>query len=186
MIVYLFDPNKTDIAAFLNQSGVELWQKPQDSGNIEAWDQMGMNPLEKVGAIVLEVSSIDQQTNYLLAQAILLQKDTLCLYNKAKPPRQLLMYLGKKNVPKCIQTKAYTEKGLQGLVQKFIKTVKPDVEIDEAPNIKYTLRITSSIEKYLNWKSRQDKINKADFIRDNISKQMRKDEEYRKWLKKNI
>ncbi|MFH0819310.1 MAG: hypothetical protein V1898_04910 [Patescibacteria group bacterium] len=183
MIIYLFDQQKTALSDFLNQSDIELRQKSQDSGNIETWDQMGMNPLERIDAMILEITETNSQINYLLAQAILLHKNTLCLYRKNNPPRQLLLYLKKKNVPRCLQVKAYSEAALKDLFLKFVKNIKPHIQIAETPHIKYTLRMTENIEKYLNWKSKQAKLNKADFIRDEINRMAEADEEYNKWLK---
>ena len=185
MIIYLFDPTNSKVNTYLNQGGIEIWRKPQDVENMEVWDSLGRNPLERVDAMVLEISQINPQVNYLLAQAILLQKNTLCVYKKANPPRAFLMYLHKKNVPRCIQFKAYTDKALQGIVHNFLKHLKPTVALEEIPYIKFTLRITDSIEKYLTWKSKQQKKNKADLIRHDIEKQMADDEDYKKYLQKN-
>jgi hypothetical protein len=163
---------------------LEIWRKPQDVENLEVWDSLGRNPLERVDAIVLEISKNDSQVNYLLAQAILLQKNTLCVYKKNTPPRAFLMYLHKKNVPRCIQFKAYNDKTLQSVLHNYLNHLKPSIALEEVPYIKFTLRITDSIEKYLNWKSTQQKKNKADLIRDDIKKQMDEDAQYKKFLQK--
>lgn len=184
MIVYLFDPVNSKAGHYLDQGGLEIWRKPQDVENMEVWNSLGRNPLERVDAMVLEISQINPQVNYLLAQAILLQKNTLCVYKKASPPRAFLMYLHKKNVPRCIQFKAYSDKSLQSLLHNFLKRLKPSIALEEVPYIKFTLRVTDSIEKYLNWKSRKQKKNKADLIRDDIEKQIEDDEEYKKYSQK--
>lgn len=180
MIIYLLDQQKTPIASLLSQKDIILWQKPQDSGNIEIWDQQGINPLDRVDALVLEITEPTSQSNYLLAQSILMQKNTLCLYKKARSPRQLLAYLHNKNVPKSIEIKAYTDNTLKDLVFKFIRNIKPDLELEEKPHIKYTLRITDYIDKYLDYKSKVEKIDKASYIRNLIKKQAQEDKGYNK------
>lgn len=180
MIVYLFDPLKTNAASIITGFGVELWQKPQDAGSFEIWDQMGVNPLEQIDALLLEITNSDQQINYLLAQAILLQKNTLCFYKRSSPPRQLLMYLKRKNVPHCIQLKAYTTNSFSHVISDYLKSLKPAIVFSEVPHIKFTLRLTESIENYLNWLSKKKKINKADYLRELLKKLMTEDEDYNK------
>ncbi|MFA6027968.1 MAG: hypothetical protein WC752_03505 [Patescibacteria group bacterium] len=184
MIIYLQDPQKTEAATLLVKSGVQLWQKPQDAGPMDTWDQININPLERVDGLLLEITKADAQINYLLAQAILLQKETLCFFEKSNPPRPLLMYLRRKNVPRSIQIKSYCKNNLKDTLYKFVKSIKPTLQIAEVPNIKYTLRMTESLENYLNWKSQHGKINKADFIRDNLKKIMEEDQDYFKWRNK--
>ena len=180
MIVYFSDRQKTKAEQILNSQGVLLWQKSSSAGTIDVWNTAEGNHLEKIDALILEITEPDSQINYLLAQAILLQKSTLCFFKKNNPPRQLLTHLRKKNVPHCIAAKSYVDNNLADVIIAFIKTLKPTVELSNIPNIKYTLRMTEALENYLNWKAKQTKINKADFIRDNLKKMMEEDEEYRK------
>ncbi|MFH1781150.1 MAG: hypothetical protein ABH835_00840, partial [Patescibacteria group bacterium] len=115
MRLYYFSKTESDIPSIIQNAGVDLWQKPQDA-NLSIIDETGLSFLEQVDGLVLEITEADPQINYFLAQAILQRKPTLCLYQKNKVPRQLLVYLNQKNIPKEIVTKAYTEKNLEKII----------------------------------------------------------------------
>ncbi|MBU0670654.1 hypothetical protein KKF29_00685 [Patescibacteria group bacterium] len=183
MRLYYFSKTESDIPSIIQNAGVDLWQKPQDA-NLSIIDETGLSFLEQVDGLVLEITEADPQINYFLAQAILQRKPTLCLYQKNKVPRQLLVYLNQKNIPKEIVTKAYTEKNLEKIIINFLKPLGIHEEEREVPSIKFTLRLTDKIEKYLNFKAKEEKINKADYIRNLIQKEIREDKKFRNYLNK--
>jgi predicted HicB family RNase H-like nuclease len=52
------------------------------------------------------------------------------------------------------------------------------------PTIKFTLRFTPRASRYINWKSKQKKISKADYLRKTLDEQILADEEYQGFLRK--
>lgn len=174
MRLFYYSAKESNIPSILKNADIDVWQKPGDA-NLSFVDQTGLSFLEQVDGIVMEITEPDPQINYFLAQAILQRKPTLCLYKKNKSPKQLLLYLRQKNIPKEIQTKAYTDIDLEKTIFSFLKPFGLIEEEYETPSIKFTLRITNKIEKYLNQKSKQEKLNKADFIRKLILDEMKKD-----------
>ncbi|MBU1167747.1 GAF domain-containing protein, partial [Patescibacteria group bacterium] len=59
---------------------------------------------------------------------------------------------------------------------------KRQTDPDKIPNIKFTLRISKEIDRYLNWKVHNTKKTKADFLREAILEDlMEPDEEYKKF-----
>lgn len=173
--VYLQDPIKSGAAELVKSAGITLWEKVEDV-DLVSLTHSGLGLLEKVDGIILEVTEPSDQLNYILAQAILQQKPTLCLYQKNKEPRYLLSHLKRKGVPKGIEIKAYSEGTLNGLIDKFLKGLGDISEVNEKPQIKFTLRITDKIEKYLDYKSKQGKVNKAEYLRQLIEKEIDKDD----------
>lgn len=178
MRIYYYSKTESEIPQLLKSASVDLWTKPSDA-NLSFLDETGSSFLEQVDGLILEITEHDSQINYFLAQAILQRRPTLCLYKKNNIPRQLLVYLKQKNVPKEIETKAYTDNSLESTILKFIRPLGLKEEELEVPSIKFTLRITSKIEKYLTWKSAQEKINKADYIRKLINKEISSDKKYK-------
>ncbi len=175
--VYLQDPIKSGAAELVKASGITLWEKVEDV-DLSSLTHPSLGLLEKADGIILEVTESSDQLNYILAQAILQQKPTLCLYKKNKEPRYLLSHLKRKGVPKCIEIKAYSDSTLDGLVSKFLRGLGDMSEVNEKPNIKFTLRITEKIERYLDYKAKQEKVNKADLLRKLIEKEINDDDGY--------
>lgn len=167
MILYIHD-NKTGgvIEQTCRTLGVEVLtaadaEKQQaDASQVDTF-------LDRVDAMVLEITKPDQQVQFLLAHAILAQKPTLCLYGKNQPPRELLKYVKKGKPPRPIKTFSYTDGTIERSVANFIITHDPEKqEFDDIPSIKYTLRLTPRIERYLEWYSETHQTTKADRIRE--------------------
>ena len=76
----------------------------------------------------------------------------------------------------------YTENGLNELLVNFIQTIERGGR--ELPKIKFTLRITSRIERYLHWKTHNTKLTKADFLREMIEEMIENDTDYQRYVKK--
>lgn len=177
MTIFLLNPSKSRIAELLNQPSIRVWA---DINDVPSYAQSGsiLSALERVDAIVLEITQTDPDVQYMLAQAIISQKPTLCLYSKNQEPRDMLSHLSKKTIPKCIVVKCYTPSGLPEVVNRFVESLNTVSPAEEIPNIKFTLRLTTTLDKYLEWLMRERHINKAEYMRDLIKKQMDQDEKY--------
>jgi len=146
---------------------------------LERMNESGEILLDKMDCFVIEASKQDQEIGYLLAYAISQKKPLLYLYQKGTPETVARGYLTKKNTPPNIQIQQYSKKDLEQKVMDFINDVGSGKGIKEKPTIKFTLRITPTMERYLEWKSKKMKKTKADFLRSFLEEIIQKDEEFR-------
>jgi hypothetical protein len=137
--------------------------------------------LDEVDLLVVEATHPTQQVSFILAQAILAQKPTLCLYAKNQPPRQLLSMIRKRQRPRPIKTFSYTATTLAEAVHLFVTRYNPkSIERDDLPTIKYTLRLSPRIDRYLEWHAQRAKKSKADLLRALLARQAEGDTAWKK------
>ncbi len=152
------------------------------SQDLERIGQSGEVMLEKVDALVIEGTRPLPESGYLVALALAHKKSILYLVEKGASTNKNLMHLLKdKNTAKLINLVEYTEKSLDQEVLNFLQTVEKG-EGREIPSIKFTLRITPRIERYLYWKTHNTKISKADYLRNMIEGLIDEDKDYRKFV----
>jgi hypothetical protein len=135
--------------------------------------------LEQMNAFIIEGSTSDPEVGFLLAHAIALKKPTLYLYQRGIVP-QIFSRLSQREIPPFIKVLAYDEDQIPNAILKFLKSIE-GVNIKEVPRIKFTLRITNTIEQYLNYKTHNTKVSKADYLRARIEQTMEHDEEWNKY-----
>jgi len=122
--------------------------------------------LDEVDLLIFEITRPTQTMQFILAQAILAEKPTLCLYGKNQPPIELLQVIKYRSAPRPIKTFSYTDRNLSSAIAQFIQLNDPESQQhDDAPAIKFTLRLTPRIERYLTQYTKVQKISKADYIR---------------------
>lgn len=136
------------------------------------YTQTGLSVFDQFNAFILEVTKTDQQINYFLAQALLQKKSVLCLYQKNIPPRSLIMFLKQKHLSNKVLIKAYTEASLKKTLLDFLRSIESGVEELEVPNIRFTLRLTPKLDKYLNFVVQGKKVTRANYIRQLIKNNM--------------
>lgn len=154
------------------------------SQDLEKINQSGEVLLERMDALVIEGSRSVPESGYLIAIALTHQKPILYLVEKGKPLNKNLLHLQQdKTSSKFLTLANYTEKNLGSVIAEFLEQVEKG-EGREVPTIKFTLRITSRIERYLQWKTHNTKISKADFLRNKIEDLIDADDEYQKFIKK--
>lgn len=134
--------------------------------------------LETMDAIVINGTHSDQQAGYLVAFAISTHKPTLFLYKRGTVP-DLFRHLTAKAVPRWVSVVAYTDRNLERRVEEFLSGAA-GVPVREVPRLKFTLRITRSIERYLSFKTQNTKVTKADWLREQIEKLMGADDRWKK------
>lgn len=128
--------------------------------------------LDQVDALVLEITRPTQDIHFILAQAVLSQKPTLCVYGKNQPPHELLLFLKKKGVPRMVKTFSYTEKNIQFALKNFIDTYDPARDRDNEPSIKFTLRLSPKIDRWITREGKRKKKSKADLLREWLELEM--------------
>lgn len=193
MRTYFFHPETNEekikqaiiiIKEFLERAGV-LVITPETAANYSDKEfSFTGNLLEKVDGVIMEASLPNQELGYLLAYAIIQKKPTFCLYTRQAVVRELEKYLGKEQ-PKFLFFEHYQLNNLEKILIKFLAQIEKPTTYDDIPKIKFTLRLSPLIDKYLEWKTHNTKMTKAEFLRQEIkNKLIIKDEEYQKYLKR--
>lgn len=135
--------------------------------------------LNEVDVLVLEVTHPTPEVQFILAQAIIADKPTLCLYAKNQGPKDLLQYIRHKKAPRPIKTFSYVKQSLPTAVEAFLRRHNDAlVDYDDAPSIKFTLRLSPRIERFLSWSAGANGISKADVIRELLSETAQKTDEF--------
>lgn len=179
------------IISILSQAGVLVMSNLADKNitgfsphDMEKLDQSGEVLLEKMDALIIEGTRPFAESAYSVAIALTHKKPILYLSEKGKAINKNLVHLKKdKNTSGLIHLEYYTTPHLEKIIQEFLQQVEKG-QGREIPNIKFTLRITSRIERYLHWKTHNTKISKADFLREVIEQIIDEDENYLKYINK--
>lgn len=138
--------------------------------------------LEHMDAFIIEGTTSDPEIGFLLAHAIALKKPVLYLYRRGIVP-QVFSRLSRRELPGYIKVMAYDQEKLSSLVTHFLQSIE-GVVVREVPRIKFTLRVTASIEEYLHFKTHNSKLSKADYLRERIDTLMEKDEDWQEYQRK--
>ena len=149
--------------------------------DLEKIDQAGEVLLEKMDGLIIEESRPIAESGYLIALALAHHKPILYLLEKGKTVNKNLLHLkNDKTTSKLLSIQYYNEAGLEKTIISFLKTVEQG-DGGQAPTIKFTLRITPKIERYLHWKTHNTEFSKADFLRQQIEELINKDKDYQKF-----
>lgn len=170
-------------ASVILSSNTQNPESGLDPAEIQGIEARGGSVLDLMDGIVIEGSTPDPEVGYLLAYAIAQKKPTLFLSERGSSGRQILRYLDERKIPKVCQIRNYTQKTLGWNLTEFMKTIDSR-EVKEIPRIKFTLRITPTIDEYLDWKSQAANTKKADFLRDEIDQLIAKDADFQKYLER--
>lgn len=171
-----------DIFQLRNMSVVTNKEKSEDQfqkEDIAEVRKAGTSLASRIGIYILDVSVPHQEVGYFLALAVLYKKPVLCIYPKLSDIAWLDQY------KQCIKDyhhvyfKAYTRSNISRIVQEFLDNIEVQtIKKEDIPSLKFTLRISPKMERYLRWKTINTKRTKADFLRDEIQKIMQSDETY--------
>jgi hypothetical protein len=137
--------------------------------------------LERMDAFIIEGSTNDPEVGFLLAHAIALRKPTLYLYQRGTVP-QVFSHLSQRELPKYIKVVAYNDQA-GSTVMDFLHSID-GVKIQEVPRLKFTLRITNTIEEFLHFKTHNTKLSKADYLRAQIEQSMEHDADWQAYQRK--
>lgn len=147
--------------------------------------ERGQSMLDQVGAIVIEGTTPDPDVGYLVAYAIAQKRPLLLLLDHAHSRQHPIEKFGQRHaLPPTLIVSPYHWKTLETLIIAFLKKLD-DIEYLEVPSIKFTLRITPQIERYLHWKTHNTNLSKADFLRQLLLDEViAKDEGYQRYRRK--
>lgn len=192
MRIYFFSPlvtttelteNAKKIADLLRAAGIFIVSSSDENNtdfkkeDLERMNVSGEILLDKMDAIIVEASKPDQEIGYLLAYAISQKKPLLYLYQKGTPEKVAFGYLTRKNTPESVSMRTYGRNDLEQILNGWLSDIGGARK--EKPTIKFTLRITPQIERYLQYKSKKVGKAKADYLRELIEEVFKKDEVFK-------
>ena len=154
------------------------------AADLEKISQSGEVLLERMDGLIIEGTNPLAESGYLVALALAHRKPILYFVEKGKAINKNLLHLRKdKNTAKILSLQNYGESGLEKIILDFLGIVEKG-EGKETPTIKFTLRITPRIERFLHWKTHNTKVSKADFLRELIERLIDQDEDYQRFVGK--
>lgn len=134
---------------------------------------------DRIHAFFLDTQTDKPENAFISSLAIAKKKSIVCFIPKGKQlPSSLSLLNTNPVLKKKIRLVFYTPKNLNKVVSALINQLDSGA-LREKPSVKFTLRITPSMERYLEWKSSQLGESKADFLRNAIDQQIiSKDTDY--------
>lgn len=175
---------------FLKKSGVIVMSNIEDekvsdfsTQDLEKISQSGEGLLEKMDGVIIEGSKPPAEAGYLIALGLAHKKPILYLCQKNKNINKNFSRLTQNQATSQFFKPAYySSSDLQKILTDFLQRIETG-EGRELPTIKFTLRLTPRIDRYLSWKISNTEITKADFLRDEIEKMIKDDKDYLKFEK---
>jgi predicted HicB family RNase H-like nuclease len=164
----LLDPNSTiknhlgkSLKALIPELGYTLF-KPSKKKNPQEYDLLILDG---------HISDIDK--GYLAALALAEKKPIVCLVPKGFPIPEVFEQLqSAKEYAKLFHLAFFSEDSINDVLNKMLKQFVPEKK--EKPSIKFTLRITPTMERYLESLAKQDQVSKADYLRKLIDNEIKK------------
>ncbi|MBI2426997.1 MAG: hypothetical protein HYV34_04055 [Candidatus Kerfeldbacteria bacterium] len=195
MMVYLFGARKRtqELSPFFDKMTrmfvranlevvTNLRPKELEEAKRRAKEVEGMMLLDQINAFVIEASTPDPEIGYILAHAVVYKKPTLMIYTRGNAPRELLHNFKQRDVSSFLMFRIYTAHNLDRLLFDFLAWLDVMPEKD-MPSIKFTLRLSPNISRFLEWKGAQMKLAKADFLRALIEGEMKDDRSFQQYLR---
>lgn len=134
-----------------------------------------------VCGVIIESSHADAAAGFVLALAVQRQLPTLCLVPKGVPlPEPLSSVRADPSCNRNFKLVRYEPGQLRRIVEQFAATCTG--RGPEQPTIKFTLRLTPSQERYLAWRSSNDRLEKAQVLRKQLDGLMAADTDYQQGL----
>lgn len=131
-------------------------------------EQTGDLLIGKMNGLIIEGSHFSGEIGYFLALALGQKRQVLYLHEEGTRVNHMLTFILKEYpVGHLISIMSYTRANIFEKIQDFISRIELPGKREKA-SIKFTLRITPRIERYLIWKSRKLRMSKADFLRERV------------------
>jgi len=168
------------IFKFLNDNGLIVFSNLL--GKVGAEQQVS---LENMNGLIIEGKGSAAEAGYLIALSLSQNRPLLYLLPKGRElPEQLRPLLNNDKLKKLFLFKYYSNRVLWNILVDYLDIIETGELRREAPTVKFTLRFTPRVDRYLNWKSKKIKISKADFLRKLVDDLIKSDEEYQNQLRK--
>lgn len=180
MIIYIYPDNTNEtkkIIAIVKQRGfLVLTEENKDRVNFLQHSTEEKDSWNKVQGVILEGSRLEAKLGYLTAYAIAKNKPILYLIQKGNSLDEQLKYLEQEK--DNFKIKYYSLKSLEKVITHFLRVNLQGRKIEKA-KIKFTLRLTATLEQFLIFKAKQQKTTKAKLVRKFLEKLMGEDKAYR-------
>lgn len=170
---------QTDLWVSSNTTATEIQASDAVLAQAEANDTPLMNEMD---AFIIEGTEAAPEVGFLVAQAMASKKPTLYLFKRGTVP-ELFSHVNREELPKCITVMAYQPGQAAAAIREFLPTIAGK-KVREIPRVKFTLRLTATEDDYLDFKTRNTKTTKADFLRDQLDQQIQADQAWSAWKKK--
>ena len=165
----LVETNKT-IISHLADRGLQIFSNilpmpssALDDPELKKSAEKGETLITKMDFLMVEGSQFSDDARFLIADAINKQKPVLVLYGKGrKLDESLKTFREDGKGIRRLYFRNYTEGRLNEIFDEFIRDV---LFMLDKPSIKFTLRLTPSMDRYLGWKVQHTSMSKADFLR---------------------
>lgn len=176
------------ISAILKESGImvlsnvkELSTNSLTNQEIVQAEHNGQILLDKVDAFIIDGSEPNPEAGYIIAYALFRKKYILYLMPGGKSLDHALAQLAKrKESAPYFHARHLAPQVLLRHIKDFLRLLSVEAKENEAPSIKFTLRITPKIDQYLSWRANRSGLKKADFLREMIDVEIKKDGYYKK------
>lgn len=168
------------IVKILEKNGVSYFSNLQP----ERAEKSEIYIFNQIEAVIIEGTRLNSEASYILALALSQKKPVLFLVSKGTPLNEEINKLTKdKKLSSNFKFYFYNENNLEKILSKFIDLIGAGDSRKELASIKFTLRLTPKMERYLSWKITNTKMKKADYLRQLLTNITDKDEDYKEFLK---
>lgn len=191
MKLYVCTPSQDVDFAFERRKIVEEVLRPYrasivDSSMRDPKQSQSVLPMRSVHGFVLDSRCDQSELAYVLAFAVVQKKPVFYIASAKADMTDLYEFLGKDRIPESIIVDDGMLDGLHQRVQKFVdKHVVAQASGDDVASLKFTLRITPKLDRFLQSQIKNTTISKADYMRNLVVREMEK-EEKDKQSKKNL
>ncbi len=168
-----------ETSQLLRHSGLTVVDNVKAKPDFEMDEQGGV---EQIDAVIIDSSGSDAEAGYLLAVAIAHKKPVLYLLaTGTKLDTSVKALTLNKSIKEYLRVEFFTVNNFKTKVKEFLQYLDQDIG-KENHSVKFTLRLTPKIERFLHWKAEKQTTNKADFVRQQLEEMMKHDEDYRRRL----
>jgi len=169
-----------EASQLLRKYGVSTVDNVKSKPDFELGEQGG---IDQIDAVIIDASGSDAEAGYLLAVAIAHKKPVLYLLPAGTQLDASVKALTfNKAIKDYLRVEFFLSANFVKKIKEFLQYLDQDIG-KEAHSVKFTLRLTPKLERYLNWKAEQSGRNKADYVRTYLEELMKTDEEYKNRLK---
>ncbi len=162
--IYEYGSDQLDTSKILSQSDDEILKIYRELDKF----------LKQADVYIADISLPSVAIGYEISQAIVLRKPVLALINEKSSFQPLATIKGNKS--RYLELEKYNVNTLPKILKDFMKKSKKKLDS------KFILIVSPEIDSYLTWSSQENRMHKAQIVRDAIEKVMSKDTEYKKFL----
>lgn len=162
--IYEYGSDQLDTSKILSQSDDEILKIYRELDKF----------LKQADVYIADISLPSVAIGYEISQAIVLRKPVLALINEKSSFQPLATIKGNKS--RYLELEKYNVDTLPKILKDFMKKSKKKLDS------KFILIVSPEIDSYLTWSSQENRMHKAQIVRDAIEKVMNKDTEYKRFL----